>query len=279
VNSIDQRISKPGDFAFVTLTYAKAFPTAAASKKDLDVFWKRFERAWGLKSMIWKLEPQKRGAPHFHLLVHMTAGFDHLAVLEWSANAWHDIAGGGDRHHLKWHLGMLGNRPCVEVVRDWQGVANYAGKYLGKVTQGDEEWSHPGRYWAIRREELLPITMSTHDVSARTAALLRRVCVRWFERQRSGWFYIPGKRLLSGRHRSPSRMSGKSLISLSESSDAVRVSTCIAQLSELLDVQIRPQLRRWRSSRGGFSGFMPAEQFERLLLWAEREAVSGFPAG
>lgn len=55
---------------FVTLTYHDSWPSPKAAKRELRSFIKRLERwtgqAWGI---IWKLEPQKRGAPHFHLIL------------------------------------------------------------------------------------------------------------------------------------------------------------------------------------------------------------------
>lgn len=248
VNSIDQERCKPGHFAFITLTYPAAFPSAAASKKDLDRLIKRFEREWGPRWLVWKLEPQQRGAPHFHLLAFMACEFDPEKLCEWFAHAWHDLAGGGDRHHLKWHLGQLGNRPCVERVRDWQGVANYAGKYLGKVSQGDEDWSHPGRYWGQRRADLAPIKLVTEYVPRAAAKLLRRACVRWLVRQPSPWLYCRGVSFL-GKH-FPGR----------------RVHRSKAQ--DYPSHLLRPIKRRWKGRGGGCSIYMPAAKFKRLAEWA-----------
>lgn len=60
--------------AMVTLTYPGEWlsvaPDGPTVKAHLQAFFKRFERAWGTPWMgIWKLEFQRRGAPHFHLLM------------------------------------------------------------------------------------------------------------------------------------------------------------------------------------------------------------------
>lgn len=60
--------------AMVTLTYPGDWETVApngpAVKAHLRAFFKRFERAWGMPWRgVWKLEFQRRGAPHFHLLM------------------------------------------------------------------------------------------------------------------------------------------------------------------------------------------------------------------
>lgn len=60
--------------AMVTLTYPGEWlsvaPDGATVKGHLQAFFKRFERAWGVPWCgVWKLEFQRRGAPHFHLLM------------------------------------------------------------------------------------------------------------------------------------------------------------------------------------------------------------------
>lgn len=60
--------------AMVTLTYPGDWETVAPNgpkvKAHLQSFFKRFERAWGIPwAGVWKLEFQRRGAPHFHLLM------------------------------------------------------------------------------------------------------------------------------------------------------------------------------------------------------------------
>ena len=50
----------------VTLTYPKVFPACPRTwKKHLDIFLKRLRRAYTFQAVVWKLEPQRRGAPHF----------------------------------------------------------------------------------------------------------------------------------------------------------------------------------------------------------------------
>ncbi len=74
VNSINRDVVSVHCVRFVTLTFPGEFPTIKASKRHLDALLKRFERHWGRRAIIWKIEPQGRGAPHFHLLVLMPLG-------------------------------------------------------------------------------------------------------------------------------------------------------------------------------------------------------------
>lgn len=139
---------------FVTLTYPNKFPSPIESKKHLDIFNKRLCRAFPNCGFIWKLEPQKRGAPHYHLLVW---GCDEKLLSDFVPVAWHEIAGGGDEVHLMFHLGQLGNEHCVSQVRSRKGVMRYAEKYLGKtfeVAGWDEVY--PGRFWSVVQKENIP---------------------------------------------------------------------------------------------------------------------------
>lgn len=58
---------------FVTLTYPGRFPSLAQAKEDLRVWAQRLQRIadkTGIRvGMLWRLERQRRGAPHFHILV------------------------------------------------------------------------------------------------------------------------------------------------------------------------------------------------------------------
>ena len=67
--------------AMVTLTYPGDWeavaPHGPAVKAHLRAFFKRFERAWGMPWRgVWKLEFQRRGAPHFHLLMVPPSGLE-----------------------------------------------------------------------------------------------------------------------------------------------------------------------------------------------------------
>ena len=249
VNSFDQGRVDVGHFRFVTLTYPREFPAARASKKDLDTMLKRFERAWGHRGMIWKLEPQRRGAPHYHLLVLMGSQDTGMAELTWWAGNWCEVIG-EPPHGDCWkvHMGAAGgnNKQCVEVVRDWGGVAAYCGKYLAKPCWAGEDWQAPGRWWGVRRRELLPVRIETVEVPKAAATLIRRTLVRWVRRQPTGmaWARNGCDGVLRGpRLKVPAKIAGE------------------WEWSKLI-------LRKWRRSTGGCNVFMAAVEFLRLCGWA-----------
>ena len=84
--------------AMVTLTYPGKWedvaPNGPTVKKHLEAFYTRYERAWGENIVcVWKLEFQRRGAPHIHILMSPPNGKAgemrrekyEMAMLEWEA--------------------------------------------------------------------------------------------------------------------------------------------------------------------------------------------------
>jgi hypothetical protein len=141
---------------FVTLTYPDRFPSVETAKRDLKVFLQRFKRKYPDAGAIWKLEPQQRGAPHYHLLVWGCKTSD---LQKWTVENWYEIAGQGDINHYLFHAGALhGSKPCVNKVRSFRGVWSYASKYLGKVfdvAEWGDKWT--GRFWGILGRIFIPI--------------------------------------------------------------------------------------------------------------------------
>lgn len=140
---------------FVTLTYPNEFPTVARSKRDLKIFHQRMVRKFPQIGLMWKLEPQKRGAPHFHMLVW---NVERLDLFMWVVNNWYEIAGNGDIRHKLFHMGCLkDSEPCVSQVKSFKGVWFYAAKYIGKtfeVAEWGKTWT--GRFWGTVNRQNIP---------------------------------------------------------------------------------------------------------------------------
>lgn len=132
---------------FVTLTYPGVWSDDPTRwKRDLRVWWMRVRRLFSGASGVWKLEFQKRGAPHFHLLIW---GVDYAHLLCNVGRLWYQVVGSGDERHLR-----AGCR--VEKVRSWKGVLSYASKYLGKVEIESANISEPGRFWGVMSSDCVP---------------------------------------------------------------------------------------------------------------------------
>jgi hypothetical protein len=159
---------------FLTLTYGRVFPTDGETiKRHIDNFGKAFRRQYPEACFIWKVEPQKRGAPHFHLLVLNQGYVSH----KWVAATWNRIVA-GDAAHLK-----AGTE--VRRVRSWGGVISYAAKYIGK-TSDTAELTGIGRHWGIIGREKLPVELETFIASLDDGYRLRRAMSRYRDSQTRG---------------------------------------------------------------------------------------------
>ena len=140
---------------FVTLTYGADYPEDPAIwKKHLEYWGKRLVRYDSSLSAIWRLEPQKRGAPHYHLLVYAADGKRPFLPHDWVAKSWSEVLGEySNDEHLK-----AGTR--VEALRSCRGAAFYAAKYCAKLPEDDDfppEWDAAGRLWGSFNKKRLPI--------------------------------------------------------------------------------------------------------------------------
>lgn len=96
---------------------------------------------------VWKLEPQTRGAPHFHLL---TVGAPFLAK-EWLSRSWYEVVGSHDQRHLS-----AGTN--VQLARSHRGVVAYAAKYVAKHQALPTDWQDGvGRWWGVFNRAALRI--------------------------------------------------------------------------------------------------------------------------
>jgi hypothetical protein len=125
---------------FVTLTYPAAYPGSwRIWKRQLDSWLKRTRRRLPRCAGVWKLEPQRRGAPHFHLLL---VGAPYLAK-EWISRAWYDTVGSKDPKHL-----AAGTN--VQLAHSHRGVLAYAAKYVAKYERLPADWQDGvGRWWGV----------------------------------------------------------------------------------------------------------------------------------
>ena len=133
---------------FVTLTYPSEYAGDwRLWKRQLNAWLDRLRRRLPKAAAVWKLEPQKRGAPHFHLLI---VGVPFLAK-EWLSASWYQVVGSRDPKHL-----VAGTQ--VQLARSHKGVVAYASKYTAKPERLPAEWQEGvGRWWGVHNRPGLGI--------------------------------------------------------------------------------------------------------------------------
>lgn len=155
----------------ITLTYPDSYPLdGSESKRHLRAFLQYLRRVDTDVQYLWFLEFQRRGAPHFHLL--MTTAKPKY-VLKKVSERWYKIVGSGDGKHLQ-----AGTR--VERLRSSDGGCRYAVKYAMKMRQKcvPKEYQNCGLFWscskAVRPVEQYRV-MYVNDEN------LRLYLLRWSE--------------------------------------------------------------------------------------------------
>lgn len=159
----------------ITLTYPRFYPAdAKVWKKHLDNFAKallyQFPQAW----FFWKLEPQKRGAPHFHLVGYLGENLNPTFVRKWVSYTWYRIVRSGYHEHL-----LAGTR--VDFIVTPEQVSAYVCKYVAKAsTVSYPEWAHPGRFWGIIGRKNLPPRLINHvRLTRKQFMFFRRTLRKW----------------------------------------------------------------------------------------------------
>lgn len=135
--------------SMITVTYPNMFPTnGEICKAHLDRLLKALKRKLGNDlAYLWFLEFQKRGAPHFHILLQVGLVYEESPELrQWLSKTWYKIVDSGDDLHL-----LAGTN--WENVRETDGLSHYVTKYCAKTYQKQvpEGFWNVGRFWGNSR--------------------------------------------------------------------------------------------------------------------------------
>jgi hypothetical protein len=183
--------------AMVTLTYPGDWecvaPGGAAVKRHMVLWRKRFHREYGEPARyIWKLEFQRRGAPHIHLWMAppMSPGRSGRGFAQWLSDTWAQVVDHPDleqkaRHRLAGTAIDVRNglRAC-----DPKRLAIYFTKHSSPNLDGDKEYQHvvpalwrqpgrgPGRFWGVYG---LKKAIAVVEVAQDAYLTARRIVRRW----------------------------------------------------------------------------------------------------
>lgn len=150
--------------SMITLTYPKEYPQdGQVVKRHFRAFLQALRRKVEHLFYLWFIEFQKRGAPHYHVLVRGLPVNDDTK--EWCSQTWYRICESGDEKHLR-----AGTR--LEQVRKPGGARRYAVKYSFKMAQKrvPEAYRNVGRFWGhskgVKPEAKAEIECNEDDIVA-----------------------------------------------------------------------------------------------------------------
>lgn len=148
-NAMMKDVFKPP--AMITLTYPKYWeelaPNSQAAKRHLNVLKKRYAKAFGENMVgLWKMEFQRRGAVHFHLLL-VPPNTPKFA--QWLSTNWTEIVAPKDPEDRANHLLAGTGIDYEEGIRafDPRRIAVYFSKH-SSANFGEKEYQNrPPRLW------------------------------------------------------------------------------------------------------------------------------------
>jgi len=146
---------------FVTLTYHEHLPTPEEAKADLDAFGKWVLRHFPGASITWKLEPQKRGWPHFHCII---TGVEYIPIQKMAA-AWHRITEEGSYQHRDAGVdvepmvnenGKLQAYMADYMEETYEGWPSIMGHRTENIEAAAEWADYTGRWWGVIGRDNFP---------------------------------------------------------------------------------------------------------------------------
>jgi hypothetical protein len=162
---------------FITLTYQYYPADSKEWKRHLDNFRRRFYEKFPKAWFYWKLEPQKEGAPHYHLIGDLNADVNIHALRWYVSRLWYEVCGTGSLKHFKYGT-------QVKIIKDSKNaMQGYVCKYVGKTDATEyAHWAHPGRFWGIFGRENLPEgTLIAITMAKQEYYIIRRLVRRWLK--------------------------------------------------------------------------------------------------
>ena len=178
-----------------TLTYHHAGDVhAGRAVSDLHAWLSRIKRKFGSTHYVWRLEMQKRGVPHFHVVLwppDHSQVWQQVEYRQWVGTQWHEVVSPGDRAHAK-------HGAKIDQLDSYRHAAIYVSKYVSKEHAVDGV-PYLGRRWGTSRG----IPMDSHlseELPERTVLLLRRKLRRYIRsvsrnRARADRYIMGGTRI------------------------------------------------------------------------------------
>lgn len=160
---------------FMTLTF-RGYPSNAEAKRCLHAFLEHVRRAFPEASAVWRMEYQKRGSIHFHLLCFGLPFWDWKEILStWKRITNQSVA-----------------RVDVRLVRSRRGVQSYVSKYIAKVEKnlgiaffiqvpylhGYKKW-RKGRFWGYHNKKCLPLGQKLEGILVKDSLIKKLSHAAW----------------------------------------------------------------------------------------------------
>lgn len=193
-------VPENGSAQFITLTYHNDFPDCDGARANWRAFSERLRRRWASSSGVWRMELQKRGAPHFHIVAF---GLPEALPQSWVLDQWRAVTGDDTITEVS-----------VKPLDGWKAILGYVSKYVAKVS--DSVYSEsPDSLESLDGAGLDHVTYphASFETVGRVWGVYNSPCLPWaalevFEWSVMGWL-SKLKRAVNGFLRAKRRAIGK----------------------------------------------------------------------
>jgi hypothetical protein len=177
------RLQYRSGYYFVTLTYPKEYPQKFTIWKDnLKTLCSYLRYHFPQLGFLWKLEFQKRGAPHYHLLLFDPTQPDQEVLEEMITGEWVRIVKDYTKKFSEHSVD-------VKAVHDIKKSGFYLAIYQTKDGYIPANVK-TGRHWGIFGRKQMPITeQGKASLSVDQYRILKRVCRKWVQKQKNSQSY------------------------------------------------------------------------------------------
>lgn len=175
--------------SMLTLTYGANYREFYGTdvKSHLYEALRWLKNSWGGIAYLWFIEFQKRGAPHFHVLLNVTP--DNIDR-HFMAYQWCRLVGGGNRKEMDKIFYQHCKIQCWDKIREVDGARRYVLKYASKTEQKTVpfKYQNVGRFWGCNARVKNSIPKPTY-VSIDETNLRRYLSA--IESPIADWQYLP----------------------------------------------------------------------------------------
>lgn len=163
--------SRLSDGSFLTLTYHEDWTLDREDlQQDLGAFLQAMRRQYPDSVYIWRIEFQKRGAPHFHLMIWRAGGregHDLQELAAWVKETWTRISAQDSAAHAQ-------HGTDTRRISSWREAMGYVSKYVAD-TGKEGEVDYSGRRWGAS-QSLPTAPVHRFHCSETAAHIIRRLC-------------------------------------------------------------------------------------------------------
>jgi len=179
---------------FLTLTYHHGHERDGHSASvDRNLFLTNLRQQYPGCQYIWRIEPQRRGAPHFHVIVWFQIAQSDVELQDFTAyinRTWHRIADPNSAAHEKHGV-------RVDRASSYRKAFIYLTKYTAK-DDDKSDWNYQGRRWAASRD--LPTSpVACWEATPAQAWMMKRILRKLVsKRSKSGQRFARNMRWKTG---------------------------------------------------------------------------------